>query len=153
MVLLPVQTEQFGVSTLLRSLYPFSTGQTPPFSQRLKLTGPFEYVQHTMLSAQRNNTALHPIIGSSISPQFSVLCVKLWCKCVMWMIVGSGGRNIYRMGCTSCFLSEEHRTSSAMGMSLSIVFQRYRVSVYDYEYHCGSEQHFVRMSCCADQCH
>ena len=51
LLLLPVQIEQLEVSTLLTSVYPASTGQSPPSSQTLKVSGPFEYVQHRILSA------------------------------------------------------------------------------------------------------
>ena len=52
-MLLPVQAEQLDVGMLLASVYPIKTGHAPLNSQRLKLTGPFEYVQHRMVSVPR----------------------------------------------------------------------------------------------------
>jgi len=52
LLLLPVQTEQFGVGMLLTSGYPLKSGQAVSFSQRLNVTGPFEYVQHRILTVQ-----------------------------------------------------------------------------------------------------
>ena len=51
LLLLPVQIEQLEVRALLTSVYPVNTGQSLPSSQTLKLTAPFEYVQHRILTA------------------------------------------------------------------------------------------------------
>jgi len=60
-----VQAEQFGVGMLLTSEYPINSGQAVSFSQRLNVTGPFEYVQHRILTVQPKPSQTKPIIITS----------------------------------------------------------------------------------------
>jgi len=64
LLLLPVQTEQFGAGMLLTSEYPINSGQVVSFSQRLNVTGPFEYVQHRILTVQPKPNQHRHIIAS-----------------------------------------------------------------------------------------
>ena len=74
-----MQTEQFGVGMLLTSGYPLNTGQAVSFSQRLNVTGPFEYVQHRILTVQPkpNQTSSHHCINVAHSCRSTiVVCVR-----------------------------------------------------------------------------
>jgi len=67
LLLLSAQTEQFGVGMLLTSGYPLNTGQAVSFSQTLNVTGPFEYVQHRILTVQPNPTQNQPTTQPPVS--------------------------------------------------------------------------------------
>jgi len=92
LLLLSVQTEQFGVGMLLTSGYPLNTGQAVSFSQTLNVTGPFEYVQHRILTVPPKPNQHHHIIASMshilvVQPEWCVFVRCLSCVPVLCAMV------------------------------------------------------------------